>query len=653
MSPGTNPYTGTTQSPDLRTIASLLDPKYRAKNNTLELNVDYRIASTLALTSQTAYNSDDLYSTEDFNRYNAAAGIFRDPGDNTFVGKDLQFCDPQLGCSDRLVAQDISDETAHQFYQELRLTSSFADGLNFVAGANYLSYHTLENYMILANAITLDSLVINGYRGGSAGVPDADHIPFDATLANSCNPQPVPSTDPVYLGQHTLLGLGCGYIDPNPLASIDGEGHNYFRSQNPYNLRSWALFGEVYYNLTEDVKLTGGLRYTDDRKQFDVIPSWSLIAYSGYPITNVIAQEWREVTGRANVTWTPKLDFTDQSLFYASYAHGYKGGGANPPGVIPIKQGDYYATSPSNQTHTSTFAPEFNDAFELGTKNTFLDGNLVLNGDVFLYKYQKYQISQIIDRTAVNMNVNATVKGAELETTWSPLSGLKFGLTTGYEDATVDSGQSQIDIMDRTAGHSDWMVVKPYITQTSNCILPTDTVNEILAGNGTQITFACLQAYTSRLDVGTGRSYVPDPLPGYAGFDPSTAPNDGQGFAKDIGGNQLPSAPHFTLSLSGDYSMPLSQDWAGTLHGDFYWQSDSFARVFNDRPYDEIRGYTNINMALIFSNQDGWQAIVYVKNLRNTTAITGAFLNSDDAALTTNIFVTDPRLFGLRVTKNW
>jgi outer membrane receptor protein involved in Fe transport len=115
----------------------------------------------------------------------------------------------------------------------------------------------------------------------------------------------------------------------------------------------------------------------------------------------------------------------------------------------------------------------------------------------------------------------------------------------------------------------------------------------------------------------------------------------------------LPSAPHYTLSLTGDFSMPISEDWAGTLHGDFYWQGDSFARVFNDRPYDEIRGYTNLNFALIFTNQDGWQAMAYVKNVLDTTAITGAFLNSDDTALATNIFVTDPRLFGIRITKNW
>jgi outer membrane receptor protein involved in Fe transport len=71
------------------------------------------------------------------------------------------------------------------------------------------------------------------------------------------------------------------------------------------------------------------------------------------------------------------------------------------------------------------------------------------------------------------------------------------------------------------------------------------------------------------------------------------------------------------------------------------------------QPYDELRGYSNINLALIFTNQDGWQAMAYVKNVFDTTALTGTFLNSDDTALTTNVFTTDPRLFGIRITKNW
>ena len=59
------------------------------------------------------------------------------------------------------------------------------------------------------------------------------------------------------------------------------------------------------------------------------------------------------------------------------------------------------------------------------------------------------------------------------------------------------------------------------------------------------------------------------------------------------------------------------------------------------------------NLALILTSAAGWQVMGYVKNVFNVTAITGDFLNSDDSGLTTNVFLTDPRLFGVRVTKNW
>ena len=72
-------------------------------------------------------------------------------------------------------------------------------------------------------------------------------------------------------------------------------------------------------------------------------------------------------------------------MIYGSYSRGYKGGGANPPGVIPLPClfGTLCFSSPSDTTHPLTFKPEFVDAFELGTKNTLLDGAITLNGDVF------------------------------------------------------------------------------------------------------------------------------------------------------------------------------------------------------------------------------------------------------------------------------
>jgi len=668
--PAFNPYGTNVQEQNLRVIGSALKPAYRAKNDTLEFNAEYTITPSLTLTSQTGYNKDFLYSTEDYNRFNTVPGMFLPAfGSSQFgsysVGTDGQYCDPQLGCSDRFLAEDVSQERAEQFYQEVRLASNFEGPLNFSAGASYMHYHTVEDYFVFSNLISELQEHFNGayyqfFPLNPFGV-SPPHIPFDGTIANACNPPPANISDIVG------IGLGCGYVDPNPLSQIDGQGHNYFRSENPYRLHSWAGFGEVYYQVTPDVKLIAGLRWTDDQKSFTEIPSWTLLVDKGYVVTGILDQEWREWTGRFNATWTPHLDFTDQSLFYASYGRGYKGGGANPPGVVPT-----FVVSESSLTHPLTFKPEFIDAFEVGTKNTLLDGAMTFNGDVFYYKYQNYQISEIVDRTSVNLNFNSTVKGAEVEATWEPIVGLRFNFAGGYEDATLDNGSSAIDLMDRTAGHSDWVVVKPFVTETSNCILPTYVLNEMLSvwraeqgGNnstsadpdpsnsspipsdGAPFIFACHAAYSLGLDPGQFFVGV------NTGFDPATAPNHGEGFTKNLSGNQLPNAPPFTLSAGAQYTMPLSADWAATARADGYWQGNSFARVFNDKPYDQLHGYTNVNLTLIFTNQDGWQAMGYMKNVFNTTAITGAFLNSDDTALTTNVFTTDPRLFGLRITKNW
>ncbi|HSZ75201.1 MAG TPA: TonB-dependent receptor [Rhizomicrobium sp.] len=668
---GSNPYGTLSQSQNLRVIGSALKPSYRAKNDTLEFNADYAITPSLTLTSQTGYNKDFLYSTEDFNRFNTVPNEFVVGGGQALTGQDGEFCDPQLGCSTRFLAEDVSQQHSEQFYQEVRLASSFTGPLNFSAGGSFLHYHTLEDYYVFSNVLTAYQEDENQTGFGGPNV----HATFDAAAANACGPVPA-TNDPNFIFTYTAaFGLGCAWIDPNPLSKIDGQGHNYFRSENPYRLHSWAGFGEAYYQVAPDLKLTGGLRWTDDMKSFTEYPSWTLIVGKGYPSFGDIDQQWKEWTGRFVANWTPKLDFTDQSLFYGSYSRGYKGGGANPPGVVPLNLYGLQLSSPSVYDHPLTFAPEFVNAFELGTKNTLLDGAMTLNGDVFYYDYKGYQISEIVDRTAINLNFNATVKGAELESTWEPIPGLRFNFAGGYENTRIDNGQQAIDLMDRTAGNSDWMVVRPFLTETSSCILPTYVVNELISsyrasrggsnsipasavpannppgggptfglyadGDYGALNAACFAAYSLGVD------------PGNSGFDPSTAPHNGEGFDKNLGGNKLPNAPPFTLSLGAQYTMPLSADWAATGRADGYWQGNSFARVFNDKPYDQLHGYTNLNLTLIFTNQDGWQAMAYMKNVFNTTTITGAFLNSDDTGLSTNIFTTDPRLFGLRITKNW
>jgi outer membrane receptor protein involved in Fe transport len=725
-----NPYLNGTQSPDLRVIETQIDPVYRAKNDTAELNIDYDVTPALTFTSQTGFNEDSLWSTEDYNRFSTAPGIFQQLSgsayqqsvivpDGNFVCNDGSietsaqgcsdkgmgysptgvFCDPQLGCSNRLVAQDISRERAWQFSQELRLASHFSGPFNFSAGGNYMHYETVEDYYVFANTLTLFAASfgpaearprLGGLNEWIAGVSNNSNCLKSGNFGNS---------NGGYQYSDPADGAGvptevCYSIDPAPLTTVDSEGHNYFLSRNPYTLNSYAGFGEVYYNVFDDLKLTGGLRWTDDQKHFTLIPSELLVAGYGYPDIGVVDQDWQKFTGRFAANWTPKLDFTEQTLIYGSYARGYKAGGANPPGAVLFSYGAGVDGIP---VHPLTFEPEYVNAFELGTKNTLLDGALTLNGNVFFYDYHGYQISEIVDRTSINLNFDATVRGAELEATYEPTPGLRFRFAGGYEHTRLADGSNSVDLMDRTAGHAGWVLYKPFVTQSSNCIMPDyvaatfiqafqnqglgniavsacgdygtgydpvvqgiyhdawegadDPANNLVNGRPyysvTNFTGTTNHGYPVTFTDSSGNPVV------YNGYNPATAPNNGAGFSKDLSGNELPNAPPFTVSFSADYTIPVTSEWAATIHGDYYWQDYSWSRVFNDNPYDRLRGYTNVNLALILTSQEGWQVMGYVKNVFDVTDITGTFLNSDDSGLTTNVFLTDPRLFGVRVTKNW
>src|SRR5262249_8889984 len=145
---GFDPYLSRTQSKDLRVIESAVDPEYRANSDVGEIQVNFDFDNNLTLTSETAYSADTVFSMQDFNRFNTAPGAWLNtefnrpdvltPGPN---GGGI-FCDPQIGCSDRLVAIDVSSAKSNQFAQEFRLSSSYDGPFNFSAGVNFLRYDT-------------------------------------------------------------------------------------------------------------------------------------------------------------------------------------------------------------------------------------------------------------------------------------------------------------------------------------------------------------------------------------------------------------------------------------------------------------------------------------------------------------------------------
>ncbi len=682
----TDPYGGMMQSRNLREIASVRDPAYRAGADLFEINLEYDITPSLTFTSQTVFNNDKSYSFQDYNRFNSlpafndTSALVSGSGPSRFakLAPGGIFCDPQIGCSDTIAGFDISSSNSKQFNQEFRIQSSFEGPFNFSLGGNYTKFRTINEYYVMFNLLTAMSWSPPFYSNPTAvGATWDPSICYAAAYFGS--PSGVPVDDPL---------AECPYVDPNPVESINGEGHNYFRSSNPYKLQSKALFGEAYWNIRDNLKLTAGLRYTQDRKTLRVIPSQTLQGRSltsggliskGYPEEAPIRQKWGEFTGRFGLDWKPNLGFTDETLLYGFYSRGYKAGGANPPQPrfataaetrqdmldvgIPEATVDIYTnffdTLPVLQLtaveYGPTFKPEFVNAFEIGMKNSLMNGKLSLNLTGFYYDYKDYQVSQIRDRTAVNENFDAETWGLEIESVFAPTSNLKINFNMGYLNTRIANGETSIDIMNRTQGDPNYTLVKPWMQLPSNCVVPTHVVESWANLN------AGLQGYWGMcgglkgLTEAFAGSRVPDPKFGGTRYNPMNYPeiNGGAGIRADLGGNELPNAPHWTANFGIQNTWSVSDDWDVTLRGDAYWQGKSWARVYNYAPYDRLRDWTNFNLSLRVDGPEDLTFEAYVKNVFNSTPITDAFLNSDDTGLTTNVFTLDPRIIGFSIAKKF
>jgi iron complex outermembrane recepter protein len=248
--------------------------------------------------------------------------------------------------------------------------------------------------------------------------------------------------------------------------------------------------------------------------------------------------------------------------------------------------------------------------------------------------------------------------GLELETLFQPTRNLQLFANVGYLNTRIADGEGSIDVMNRTQGDPDWTLIRPWVQVPSSCIAPTELVENVLA-SPLPVDFqffglAGLCAGSSRFGSFNPEFETNLPLHQFFGFtwDPLTdAPNDGRGILADLGGNSLPNAPEWTVSVGGAYTF-FMDDWELTLRGDYYWQDESYARVYNTE-FDRIRSWDNANVSMTLARpRDGLSFDFFVKNVFDSTPITDFFVNSY-TGLTTNVFTLDPRLFALRVTKRF
>lgn len=653
-------------NPDLRVIESAFDPIYEADQTLITAKGEYDVTDSLTATAIFSYSESSILSIEDYNKI-APTVEFNDlsaipPGVD--AGADLYnalfpggvVSDPQLGDSNLFRTFDLSGGESEQTTFELRVQSDFDGPFNFNLGAIYLDFEAIDpanntdGYYVFSNSLTALTQFNNAvYQATEAGALGMGATAEMATAA---------AEDASVFG-------GLVPIDPGGLfdQSLTGQGGNYFRSLSPYSLESFAVFGEGYFDLTDDLQLTVGLRYTDDQKAQDNTPTLLFVPtglaqndLSPIPVAGAAADDagdgtynvaFEEVTGRIGVDWTPDLGFTDDSLFYAFYSRGYKGGGINPP-----------QPAGNQNAFPQTFDPEFIDAFEIGTKNSI--GPLQINATGFYYDYQGYQITQIINRTSANFNIDAELQGFELESLWSPVENMLLNLNLGLLDTEIQDTFA-VDVLDRANGRDDIVVLKNPAT-FANCAVSAAGYAAVLGAIDAGIldpgasAGICLGAFAGQ-EMGFGLTDADqvsaiDSNGQLITYDALT-PFDGE--AKDISGNSIPNAPDMTLNFGGEYTFVGISDtpWDLTLRADYYYQDDSFSRVWNT-PRDQLESWDNLNLTLKLYNTDNDLSVeLFGKNVTDEEVITGAYLTDDSSGLFTNIFLTEPRTYGIAVSKSW
>lgn len=194
-----------------------------------------------------------------------------------------------------------------------------------------------------------------------------------------------------------------------------------------------ALFLHTDYQLNEQVKLIGGLRYSWERTQFDggtYVAAAPLLGRKDEPTARLLTLAFRDdsrtdenVSFKVGVDYTPDNDW----LIYTSLSTGFKSGGFN--GGFPF-----------TQEELSDFDPEEMTAFEVGFKSTLLDGELQLNGAAFFYQYDDLHVNVSRPGTISPFTQNAAKSktvGAELDFWWKPSEQLDVKAGLGYLDAEV------------------------------------------------------------------------------------------------------------------------------------------------------------------------------------------------------------------------
>ena len=252
------------------------------------------------------------------------------------------------------------------------------------------------------------------YSESADGIPDQDQYTQELRLSSN------------YAGDVNFQ-VGLFYFDEaltienfsyDTYGSTPGELNGYVIQQQ--DTKAWAVFGSLDYTITDDLKITAGLRYSDDEKEFSADRTLSPIGGSALYLTENPSDD--------HVSWDLSANYkiNDDVNWYARVANSFRA----PSIQGRILFGDEVTVAES-ETVTS---------FETGIKSDVLDGQGRVNATVFYYTMDDQQLTAVGGGANFNRLVNAdktTGYGFELDTEWVLTDNLNATFNLSYNNTEL------------------------------------------------------------------------------------------------------------------------------------------------------------------------------------------------------------------------
>ena len=624
-----NGFAGQTASDDFTKVRHNREPTYYQKNTVANLQINHDLTDDLLLTAKVSYETRDFhrmgdqdlgYSTTPFLGTAAALGVDPIEGYLCFGG-ERQFCETVN--SERIY--DFSDVNMNGTQMEVTLVSDYDGPFNYTVGLYQIENRNDNVYLAqTAGGQFMTSFGVHPYSAVVQGLT-AGLVPGGIDWSSKAG-------IPFYQSMLTWLGgagnaLACAggapTCDLTALGAFNDRTAAHYALPDfviPWELggivndqnvlaQSTALYGEMYFDLSDDTKLTIGGRYQEDDTTswtYNDTAAGSWMAAGGWLVENRDTLPFVDVDTAADDQFSYKIalqhNLSDDVMVYGSYTTAVKAGGVNA-GDNPTK-----------------YDPEKAGVLDFGLKSILMDGSMLLNMNVFNAQNDGFLIAAVVNTGTQNRNIDAEFTGFEGNMMWFLSETTKLEANWLFLDHEVVSDTMLIDYLNPTGS------------------------NLIAAGSAP----GAAGLLTVGVDPSTGAPFFKS-----AGFNCSvpfaftTGCNGGvEGYAQSIKGNSLPGSADesYGLSLTQDIN---AQNGVTSMRLSYRYRGEADLSIFNT-PRVKIDSQSTMDLIVRYTpNSDDWYAGVFVKNLRDQQHINALRENTNVGGGALLGAFTDPRIYGI------